>query len=291
MALPSRNTVAEVYTQVLSDLITAEDLMTIDPSNAGYFSKEAAQAMLSRVYLYMEDYENAEAKATDVIDSQKYELATAAAYPSMFLEGNSSEAIVEMVYSITDNPGSDHLGGMYKATGYGDYLPAKDLLDMMDDNDVRKTMFMSDPKLSGVYCCLRVNKYPSSGSQIGTDNIPVIRLSEVYLNRAEARARMNDFIGARSDLQLIRQRANPDAVPLTLTGDALTEEILKERRRELCFEGHRIFDITRNKQDMVREDCTSTICEVTYPNDRFILPIPDGETNANDNIDQNPDYY
>ena len=288
---PTRNTVAEVYQQVISDFNTAIGLMTIDPSNAGFFSKEAAQALLSRVYLYMEDYSNAESMASTVINSGKFSLVSNANYATQFLDGNSSEAILEINYNLADNPGSDHLGGMYKETGYGDYLPAQDLLDLMTDGDVRKTMFLPDANLQGIYASSRVNKYPSSGSNIATDNIPVIRLSEVYLNRAEARAKSgSNETGAQDDLNMIRQRGLASAPDVTATGSALIDEILIERRIELCFEGHRIYDATRNQQDIVRVNCTSTVCTISYPNDRFILPIPDGETNSNPNIQQNAGY-
>ena len=287
---PARNTVAEVYAQIISDFQQAITLMTIDPSNAGTFSREAAQALLSRVYLYMEDYTNAEAMATAVINSGKFNLVDNASYPMQFFDGNTSEAILEMVFTLTDNPGSDHLGGMYKATGYGDYLPAQDLLDLMADGDIRKTMFLEDPQLGGIYGTIRVDKFPSSGSNIATDNIPVIRLSEVYLNRAEARAKLNNDAGAQTDLDMIRQRGNPAATAATATGQALIDEILTERRIELSFEGHRIHDLARNKQDLTRVDCTSPTCTVSYPSDRYILPIPDAEIQVNENMTQNNGY-
>lgn len=293
LAKPNRNTVKEVYDQVIADFQQGISLMTLDPPNAGYMSKEAAQALLSRVYLYKEDFANADDMATAVISSGKFSLTPRSAYPVQFLEGNSSEAIFEMIYNLADNLGSDALGGMYKASGYGDYLPSDDLLNMIDNNDIRKSMFMPDPDLSGIYGSLRVDKYPSSGADIGTDNIPVIRLSEVYLNRAEARAKLQptpNTSGAQDDLNFVRQRALPGAPNVSLTGQALIDEILKERRIELSFEGHRIFDATRNKQDIIRNNCTSDVCTITYPNDRFILPIPDGELNVNTNIQQNPGY-
>ncbi len=287
---PARNTVAEVYNQIISDLQQAIGLMSIDPPNAGYLSKEAAQAIASRVFLYMERWSDAEAMATAVINSGRFTLVDSANYANQFLVGNSPEAIFEIVYNLADNPGSDHLGGMYKETGYGDYLPANDLLNMMDPGDVRSTMFLVDPNLSGIYGSLRVNKYPSAGAEIGTDNLPVIRLSEVYLNRAEARYRLGDEPGARADVNMIRQRGWPAAPDITASGTALLTEIQNERRVELCFEGHSIYDFTRWKKDVVRDDCTSIICTITYPNDRFILPIPEEEMNVNPNITQNPDY-
>lgn len=283
---PTRNTVAEVYAQVISDFNEAISLMTIDPPNAGRLSKEAAQALLARVYLYKEDYANAEAMASAVINSGKYSLVSTADYPTQFLDGLSSEAIFEMIYSGADNPGSDHLGGMYRVSGYGDYLPSQTLFDLMDDNDIRKTMFKEDVNLSGAYGNLRVDKYPSTGSATGTDNLPVIRLSEVYLIRAEARANTGNPGGALDDVNLLRARA---LAPLA-TGADIHAEIAIERRIELCFEGHRIFDITRKKASLTRDDCTSTVCAVPYPSDLFVLPIPFEETDVNPNITQNPGY-
>ncbi len=287
---PARSTVAEVYQQIISDLQQGVTLMNTDPANAGRFSKEAAQALLSRVYLYMEDFANAELMATAVIESNKFSLVERDEYALQFFEGNSSEAILEIIFNLADNPGADHLGNMYKASGYGDYLPATDLLDNYASNDIRGTMFREDPDLGGIYGTIRVDKFPSDSVNIATDNVPVIRLSEVYLNRAEARAKTNNFSGAQADLDMIRLRADDSASVTTSTGDQLIAEILMERRKELCFEGHRVFDATRNQQNITRDDCTSPICQISYPNDRFILPVPIEETDVNPNIIQNPSY-
>ncbi|WKN46328.1 RagB/SusD family nutrient uptake outer membrane protein [Tunicatimonas pelagia] len=135
----------------------------------------------------------------------------------------------------------------------------------------------------------RVYKFPSEGSNIDTDNVPVIRLSEVHLIRAEARAQLGNAAGALEDLNQIRAQAG--ATELSgLTGQALIDVVLEERRRELFAEGHRVFDITRNQQDLVRTDCTSPTCTVEFPNERFILPLPQEETDVNENIQQAPGY-
>ncbi len=122
------------------------------------------------------------------------------------------------------------------------------------------------------------------------DNVPVIRLSEVYLNRAEAHARSGNDPLAQADLNLIRQRALATAPDVTLTGSALLDEILLERRRELCYEGHRVFDITRFKQNLVRVDVTGDAANYSDPGNYFIFPIPQPEMNLNPNIAQNPGY-
>lgn len=285
--LPSRNSVGEVYSQVVSDLTTGLDLMSEARDGPFMMSPDAARALLSRVYLYMEDWANAEAMATAVINSGRFSLVEGQAYVNQFAEGGSSEAIFEIWYNDTDNPGSNSLGGMYRATGYGDYLPAKDLLDLIDPDDLRMQMFIEDPNLSGIYASHRVNKWPTPAN---TDNIPVIRLSELYLNRAEARARSGNETGARDDLDRIRQRGLPSAAPVTASGQALLDEIAVERRIELGYEGHRIHDLMRNQQDIERVDVTGDVAHMAYPCEYCVLPIPQQETDTNPNIQQNAGY-
>lgn len=286
-ALPSRNTVGEVYTQIVSDLNAGIGRMNDTRDGPFMMSDEAAQALLSRVYLYMEDWNAAVQAATAVISSGKYSLATGQAYIDQWVNGGSSEAIFEIAYDGTDNPGSNSLGGMYKASGYGDYLPAKDLLNLMDANDLRWGWYTTDDLLTGIYASHRVNKWPTPSN---TDNIPVIRLSEVYLNRAEAYARQGQDAEARADLNMIRQRANPDAPLVTASGQDLLDEIALERRIELGYEGHRIHDLMRNNQDIVRVDVTGDVALMTYPCNFCVLPIPQPETDTNPNIAQNPGY-
>jgi|UPI000400DA48 hypothetical protein len=290
-AKPARNSVAQVYTQIISDFNSAVSNMSKDVG-PGRFTKESVQALLSRVYLYQENWSKADEMASAVINSGKFTLATSTEYPTMFLDGKSSESILEIQFSVADGLGSNHVGAMYKVTGYGDYLPSKDFMDLYAAGDVRGTMFLTDANLSGAYCCDRVDKWPSEGGANGTDNISVTRLSELYLNRAEARAQTGNDAGAQADLNLIRKRGLSTATDITLTGNELLAEVLVERRRELSFEGHRIFDISRYKGNVNRgtDQCTSTTCLETYPNNRYILPIPIEEMDVNENMVQNPGY-
>jgi hypothetical protein len=148
-------------------------------------------------------------------------------------------------------------------------------------------MFVEDPLLTGIYASMRVNKWPT---QSNTDNVPVIRLSEVYLNRAEAYARMGQEADAQADLNMIRQRGLATAPDVTATGQALLDEIAIERRIELGFEGHRIHDLMRHKMDIDRVDVTGDVAHMGYPCQFCVLPIPQPETDTNPNIAQNPGY-
>ena len=286
---PSRNSVAEVYAQVISDMQQALTLIT-DTSRSGTtstLSRTAVQALLARVYLYMEDWSNAAAMADAVIASGRYTLVPNGNYLSSWASDFSSESIFEIAMTENDNRGSDALGRMYIVEGYGDYLPAGDIVSLYAADDARAGWFIDDPVLSGDYAPFRMNKYPSIA---GTDNTKVIRLSEVHLIRAEANAQLGNTAQAQADVDLIRQRAQPSAAAVTATGAALIDEVLLERRKELAFEGQRLWDLMRYKQDVVRTNCTAPICTITYPNNRVILPIPEAELDANPNIEPNPGY-
>jgi hypothetical protein len=289
-AEPARNTVAEVYAQVVSDFNTAIGLMNASRGK-GYFSKGAAQALMSRVYLYMGDYANAAAMADAVIGNGDFSLTDNGSYVGTWDDPDESpDAILDVLQNDVDNMGSDALGRMYINEGYGDYLPSQDLVGLIDTlNDVRINLFKEDATIGGIYGNIRVNKFPST---IGEDNSPIIRLAEVYLIRAEARARTNNEAGAIDDLMAIRNRANPNAPTSTATGQALLDDILLERRVELAYEGHRLWDLMRLQKGVDRTDCTAPAdkCTVNYPNDRFILPIPQDEMDANPNMIQNPSY-
>ena len=286
-ALPSRNTVGEVYAQAISDLTTGISMMNQTRDGSFMMTDGAAQAILSRIYLYMEDWSNAASLASTVISSGSYALVEGQAYVDQFRAGGSSEAIFEIQNTDTDNRGSDALGGMYRASGYGDYLPAKDLLNLIDPADIRMQMFATDDLLVGIYASYRVMKWPT---QTSTDNVPVIRLSEVYLNRAEAYARSGNSAGAQADLNMIRQRGLSSAPAVTATGQALLDAIAIERRIELGYEGHRIHDLMRYKMDITRVDVTGDVAFMGYPCNFCILPIPQAETDTNPNIAQNAGY-
>lgn len=284
---PARNTVKEVYDQIIADFNMALGLIS-NRKNSFFLTETGVYALLSRVYLYKEDWENAVDAADKVLNSNLYSLVNTENYLSIFNTDHSSESIFEINMHETDNRGSDALGGMYLVTGYGDYLPSKDLLNIIPDNDVRNNLYVTDPMLSGDYASKRVNKYDNL---LGLNNTPVIRLSEVILNRAEANAHITGAEGeAQADLNKIRQRGLPTAPNTTATGAALIEEILNERRIELANEGHRLWDLTRYKKGVHRTDCTSNVCDVTYPSDRFVLAIGQKEVDVNSNLVQNPGY-
>ena len=287
---PSRNTVKEVYDQIISDMTTAISLMNNNSrsGDSSTLSDISVKALLARVYLYKEDWNNAEAMSSAVIESSEYNLIPNDSYLDLWSNDNNSESIFEISMTDTDNVGANGIGGLYLKNSYGDYLPSSDVISMYDSLDKRLSVFTVDNFLSGDYAPYRMEKYPDNN---GSNNVKVIRLAELYLIRAEARAEVGTNIsGAQKDLDIVRQRALSSAPNNSDSGQTLKDAILKERRIELCFEGQRLWDLMRKKQDIVRNQCTSLTCKILYASESVILPIPQIETDINENIEQNPGY-
>ena len=289
LSKPARNTVKEVYDQVITDMTTAISMMKSESrsGNSNTLSSTSVKALLSRVYLYKEDWANAEAMATEVIGSG-YSLVTNANYFSLWTTDNSSESIFEISMTESDNRGGNSIAGLYIKEGYGDYLPSSDVVSLYSAGDARLSTFKEDDLLVGEFAPYRVDKYPDVN---GFDNTKVIRLAEMYLIRAEARAEIGtNVLGAQQDLDQVKQRALPTAAVTTAIGQTLKDAIFLERRLELAFEGQRLWDLMRKKMDIVRTDCTSNTCLIPYASDTVILPIPQNETDVNDIIEQNLGY-
>ncbi|RAV28878.1 RagB/SusD family nutrient uptake outer membrane protein [Sinomicrobium soli] len=284
---PSRNTVKEVYDQVNSDLETAIHKMTEERKN-GRFTIYAAKALAARAYLYQENYEMAITLSTDVLENGGYTLVPNGSYPELWSEAFNSESIFEVVNTVADNAGTNSIGHFFDPAGYADALVPEELYELYDSGDARLEAINRGSKTGAEDDALFVYKFPNGTSW--DDNMKVLRLAEQYLIRAEAYAKTDKPDLARDDLMAVVNRADPGAAGVTGSGQGLVDRILEERRKELAFEGHRLFDLNRNKKD-VRIIQSENVLEVAYPNDKFILPIPLNEINANPNIKpQNPGY-
>ncbi len=297
---PKRNTVKEGYDQVVSDLKKAVASLPVTPigfsaSNRGHISHYAAEALLARVYLYMGDYVNAELAATNVITGNKYTLLTNANYVSgstSFRTQNNTESIFEIQFNATNNNGTDALANfLLQGSSYGDGLATDDLFNSYKASDVRRG-FLPKGKRSGsggedpAYV---ITKYNNTSTY--EEGIKVIRLSEIYLIRAEARAKQTgkDALAA-ADLDVIAKRADATAVTTNATGQALIDLIIAENRKEFAFEGHRLFDLTRNKLSFTKYRTGGATVPAASMVLKTVLPIPLSEMNANDNMEQNEGY-
>jgi hypothetical protein len=306
-----RSSVAEVYTQIISDLTAAIPKLKGE-KNVGKINVWGAKTLLARVYLYKEDNDNAYATAVDVINNSPYSLMTRNAYVDSWSMDYSSESIFSCINSAADDAGGTSINNLSDPEGYGQFMASQDLIDLInsDPDDIRNEMLyidqlstVGDPTTYG-----RILKFPGKGNTKAvlvdhfegsgapvesseTSNVGIFRLSELYLIAAEAAVKGG---GSNADLYLnaIVERANPAAT--VAVADVTLDRVLTERRKELMGEGHRFFDLIRNKQNIVRSESVrasgiSTRMNIPYDDYQVVFAIPLAELNINP-IQQNPGY-
>jgi hypothetical protein len=289
-------------TEALTDLPTAYADVELSKTRA---TKGAAAALLSRVYLYKEDWTNAKTMAGRVINGEFGAYALNADPDGVFGPGNytTAETIFSIPNSANDNPNTNNaLPQHYYETGRGD-LTVSQLFTSTTSNpyfladDKRRDLILSNtlPANSGNFYTA---KYPDVATR--GDWAPVIRYAEVLLNYAEATARLAAGVDADAlaKLNMVRNRAlaNQTTQAYTAASFASKQELLNailgERRIELAFEGHRYFDLKRTKQNISRIDSDrTTVITVAYGSDKYILPIPQAEVDKSQKVlQQNPGY-
>lgn len=295
---PARNTVKEVYQFIIADLTDALSMVTEDgrtfqgASLSPYImSPWAIKALLARVYLTMNDFNNAKKYAVDIIDNGGFDLVPNANYVSSWGELKSSESIFTLAFNNVDYNGTNGLGYIFIEKGYGDMQANPALVGLYSSSDIRKQMFARGVK-SGNGSNYYTKKFPGFGGVPGLDNNSIIRLSEIYLIAAEACAKATpvDEVNAKLYLDQIRQRAIPTAPNVDATGDALISEILLEKRKELAFENQYFFDLKRLQKTVTGAKINGTNIVINYPSDKLAWPIPQRETDVNPNMVQNPGY-
>jgi len=300
---PARNTVGEVYDRVVEDLLASIPLLTSTRSDdAAWASKTAATALLAKVYLYMGKWQDAATYANTVIGTPGLSLFTAAEYSTWDNGGywGSGGAGAEIIFQVDGSEGNSSHGYweaisyMMDPNGYGDCAASKDVVDLYEAGDVRANLFLQPSKYPGEYWSL---KYPGRLGRTPKReyNTPVLRLAEMYLIRAEALLNGASVSGvtALADLNAIRTNRG-----LTAVTTVDLDEIYKERRRELSFEGNELFDLARTQRSLVRVDygglsnknITFAPGGTAETNYLWAMPIPQSEMDANVNMVQNPGY-
>lgn len=271
----SRSTVAAVYQQAIADLTAAE--AKLPEENSFFATKFAAAGMLAKIYLQMGNYPEAANAANRVIISGNYQIAEtyAKAFPPMpeaekppLPGANTVEDVFAMqVTSLTGVNGFNEFYGSGTFGGRGEASISPDWIgETYEAGDDRINSYYEDGDL-----------FPSKyGNRLG--NVSIIRLAEMYLIRAEANARLGGTIGGKTpleDLSVIRSRVGLTTVSATVA------DILKERVRELAFEGIFLHDAKRTQTNMGT---------IAWNDNSLVLPIPQREMDANKKLVQNPGY-
>ena len=270
-----RNTVSEVYDQILEDLETASDILNNYPKQRGDFlmNSTAADILLSRVYLYMERWEDAAEAAGRAIGSAEG-----------LLDYKTLPVGEEFYMTTYDNPEVEWIFGR---TIFSSTLleVSNDLSLRYDDNDRRKEFLLAEVNGIGKI------KPQGSGPNI------MVRTAEAYLNRAEARvlSATPDLAGALSDLNELRRYRITEYKDVSITdASVLLSEIREERRLELCFEGHRWFDLRRYGMPAISHDFRTKLTDpllrytLREEDPLYTLPIPNVVLENNMHIEQNP---
>lgn len=263
-----RASTSAVYASILDDLTKSTQLLPDD--NDVYADKYAALALTARVRLYLGQFTEARDAADDVITNSGKTLS-----PTFADAFNHDEDGAEDIFAmqVTSQGGDNQLIAMYASEDNGgrggDISINQEYLDIFDDpNDERSLFFYMNPKgdrLSGKYT-----------NQFG--NVPILRLAEMILIRAECNLRLGTTTGAipLDDINALRQRSSA-AVLASVTVD----DILRERQRELAFEGLGIYDIKRTQ---------STVAGIPYDSPKLVMPIPQTEIDTNPLMVQNEGY-
>ncbi|HEY0609753.1 MAG TPA: RagB/SusD family nutrient uptake outer membrane protein [Chitinophaga sp.] len=287
-----RTPVSTVYQQIITDLRAAQEKL-----NAEYVrvervrpNKWAATALLARVFLYAGNWKEAEAQATAVI-------AQSAAYHLDSLNGvflkNSKETIWQLMPNNSEAgntwEGKNFILNAAPSTGESNAaILSQQLLNAFESGDHRRSAWVdSIASVDRSRMYFFPYKYKIQNSTELQEYSMVLRLAELYLVRAEARAQQGKISGAKADLNMIRKRAG---LPTTTADSraALLGAIAHEREVELFTEwGHRWLDLKRTG---TADAVLGTVKAPGWQTTDALYPIPENERAQNPELTQNPGY-
>jgi hypothetical protein len=320
-----RSTAEEVYQLIISDLQYASEHLNSKGSNgpeAGRANKEAAIALLGKVYLTRKEYDLAKTTLEPLLTSSKTNLMTA--YADLFLEKNENniESLFEVQFSnepdntsnMANNTGAwqINLPGLTGAGGHV-IIPTDYFFNSFEDGDLRKdatfrTVFYNSNGELVDYSWWEdvgkphVKKFDittgvSVSGSLSSRNMYYLRLADAILMYAEAANELNDIPVALANLNKIRQRAGLDKWENVHGGipsrDQLRTEIMLERMRELGFEGWRWFDLKRTGTLLNTVKAYNPDAAPNMQTKHLLYPIPAKEFENNPRLkpeDQNTGY-
>ncbi|MFI5138329.1 MAG: RagB/SusD family nutrient uptake outer membrane protein [Sphingobacteriales bacterium] len=287
-ATVARTASAKIYQQMVADLTDAESLLNNNYASMGKArpNKQTATALLAKVYLSAKDWTNAEAQASQVINSGLYNLVTD--LNSVFSE-DSNETIWEI--ASPGEAGNTAEGTMFIPSSSKvkpTFTMSPYLLNAFEPGDLRAANWLNSNTVSGATYYYPY-KYKNRTTASVTEYDIVLRLAEQYLIRAEARAQQSSskIPDAINDLNMIRSRAGLAPLPNTISQSQCLAAVAQERRVELFAEwGQRWFDLKRTGtiDGILGQEKTGW-----QPYDAY-YPIPYKQIIANPALTQNPGY-
>ncbi|NIG55316.1 RagB/SusD family nutrient uptake outer membrane protein [Chitinophaga sp. Cy-1792] len=313
---------ADVYKQIFSDLDSAE-LYLPDYSNTlvkGRPCKQAVQALHAKAALYAANYQLALQQAekvitagsgtglmdnyADVFDVAKEDVARKEnlwAFESESVAGGRTSQIMSLygpANSTAPAYGNSSYGSAFVFMSFYMSFDPKDKRRALMDTTYTNKQGVKVPQASITPITTKgvlMRKYadPNSIGNAHASNIPLLRVADVYLVAAEAEARQNGATGkAYTYINAIRTRAGLDPLATGLDKDAFIAAVLQERSWELFGEGDRWYDLSRTDTYMqVVPKAVNDVFPARVPQKRNkYFPIPQSEVNANNLLQQNPDW-
>ena len=299
----SRTARKDVYTQIIADLKQAQSLLSTNFLDATVQAttpmrlrpnKWVAEAMLAKTYLCSNDYSDAESLADSVIAQNS--LFQLDAFNNVFLP-TSMEALWQVQPVGTGSQSNTGEGAMFvlpsdgpNTSGLNPFYLSNSLVSSFEFGDLRKANWV-DSVIVGTTVYYFPYKYKADATVTSTQEfIMMMRLAEVYLIRAEARARQNEIAGARSDINVVRMRAGLDTTAAN-SQTALLNAVIQERRVELFTEwGDRWFDLQRFGTIDATMDTVSIQKGGAWQAYKSLFPILSQEIILDKNLVQTPGY-
>jgi hypothetical protein len=285
---PARLTVKQTWDKIFVDMLAAETALASvtginTATNKSNLDVTAIRGLLARMYLYSKDYATAESYASLVITAVP--LASRANFPNIWKDASSAEVLWSVAFNAGE--GSPATGVHLAANNRNRFRPAAALEATFDQvNDVRFASYFATRNSNGGTPRRILTKYLGRGTAV--DNLvnwKALRTGEMYLIRAEARARQGgakETLGL-ADLNDLRAARITGYTSVLLIGTPLLDAIESERRKELVGEGHRWFDLKRTSRTIARTErvLTSTFLTLASTSKYWVWPIPQGEIDAN----------
>ena len=274
------------YQAALADLLTVTSTSTNITTNATYLNKISCRAAMARYYLYLKDWAKAEDFATQVINSGVYKLETN--FSDIITRDFTGESILEVGYNLSDDPGTSSFGLNNLLVGRREVIPSNQLVLIFNATEAgtrRETITFNAQQQRGNDNGFTVRKHGTASED--NNNIVLMRLAEMYLIRAEARAQQGKLSGAGAiaDINVLRTRAKAPAAAVAAQADVLLT-IERERVYELAFEGHRWYDLVRTGRAQAVMSAFTPNWNTRYE----LWPIPQREIQQNPALQQNPGY-
>jgi hypothetical protein len=282
---PARASVAAVYGRAITDLQRAATLLPT--TNLHYATRSAAWTQLSRIALMQGDYATARDMASNAItDFEGRGISLTPNFRDLYYTYINFGGVAPREYvfhmRVTTQDGTNGLntyygqtvGGIPGTAGRGDLDVQTAWVNRHGATDVRRSFFVV------------TNRRLTQKHLDRFGHVPVIRLAELYITRAEANFRLGTTVGATpaADIKRIRDRV---ALPEIPAASLTLENILLERDLELAFEGHYLHDRKRLRESMPGSNFTNG---PAWNSPRLVLPIPQREMDVNKNLVQNEGY-